>query len=457
MTETRFHLSRLAPIVVFILLYTVTPCAHAHSLRAWIVSADGTGPWTKINGSDYPFSLLRAVDFDKNGKADIFVASGGKWFLSQDGVGAWQQINASNVPVGDLRFGDFDNDNHTDVFTTWGGKWRISSGGKGGWQVINTSSVGVSDLGFADFNGDGRTDVFATWGGKWRVSFGGTSNWQVINTSSLTVKDLRFGDFNGDGKADVFSTWGGKWHVSFGGTGPWKDLNTSSLVVADLVLADFVGDAKTDVFASWGGKWRVSSGGTGGWQVINTSSYGVSQLLFGNFLGSSKSDVFTTAAEKHVSLDIRRFPTTPLGDAAADSITAGATTALQINDGPGDEACFVHFSRDAGVALLASGDGSIDSSAEFNAAVSLPGNVMVVNQINWCSGFQAGIIGCSPTPGDSEVVTRFPGSMEGLLWAHEYGHTRGLQHRSDPNAIMFPFIGPTNKRVTASECNAFHQ
>ena len=75
---------------------------------------------------------------------------------------------------------------------------------------------------------------------------------------------------------------------------------------------------------------------------------------------------------------------------------ADASTALQTNDGPGDVACAVTFTRDGDVTAFTDGDGSIDSSAEFSTVIGLPGWVKVVNQINWCGGLAPNIIGCSP-------------------------------------------------------------
>jgi hypothetical protein len=129
---------------------------------------------------------------------------------------------------------------------------------------------------------------------------------------------------------------------------------------------------------------------------------------------------------------------------------------LQTNNGSGDVPCDVEFVRDGGVTVFAIGDGSIDSQAEFNTVIGLPGYVKVVNQINWCDGIGFNIIGCAPTPGSSLAVVRFTTiHQEGILWAHEYGHTQGLPHRSG-NVVMNGVIGPKNTRVNATECNAYH-
>jgi hypothetical protein len=152
---------------------------------------------------------------------------------------------------------------------------------------------------------------------------------------------------------------------------------------------------------------------------------------------------------------VRRFTTSALTNADTDRILADASNVLQVNDGTGDVACPVAYSRNGDVTAFSDGDGSIDSQAEFNALIGLPGQVKVVNQINWCGALIPNVIGCSPTPGSSLAVVRFAASMEGILWAHEHGHTKGLNHRNDANFVMNPVIASTARRVTADECGAY--
>lgn len=155
-------------------------------------------------------------------------------------------------------------------------------------------------------------------------------------------------------------------------------------------------------------------------------------------------------------LQVRRFTTTALTDGDADRILADATTAMQTNDGPGDVACGVSMVRDGGVTDFSTGDGSIDSSAEFSTLIGLPGWIKAVNQINWCGALIPNVIGCAPVPGNSLAVVRFQAALEGILWAHEFGHNKGLSHRNDdPNAIMNGTIASTRLRMTQAECDAF--
>jgi len=88
----------------------------------------------------------------------------------------------------------------------------------------------------------------------------------------------------------------------------------------------------------------------------------------------------------------------------------------------------------------------------------VPRKIRLVNAINWCGTTSPNIIGCSPTPGTCVVVVRFTASQEGILWTHEFGHSKGLPHRTDdPNAIMQPIISPTRTVFNQTECNAIRQ
>lgn len=154
-------------------------------------------------------------------------------------------------------------------------------------------------------------------------------------------------------------------------------------------------------------------------------------------------------------LFIRRYTTSSLTNTQADTILTEMTTIAQLGDGAGDVPCLIRFERDGNVRRFTTGDGSIDSSAEFSAVNGLPGNVKVVNEINWCGSLAPGIIGCAPVPGTSLVVVRYTSSMEAVLWIHEFGHNKGLPHRNVADVIMRPFIGITHRRMNTAECNAY--
>jgi hypothetical protein len=117
----------------------------------------------------------------------------------------------------------------------------------------------------------------------------------------------------------------------------------------------------------------------------------------------------------------------------ADTILAAASSALRNNDGPGDVECSATFRRDGNVGTFTQGDGSIDSEREYDAVADGAGDVFVVNAINWCGGPIANAIGCADS--DSMIVVR--AGSEGVVWAHEYGHTQGLNHRNEWPSVEF--------------------
>ncbi|HWM93103.1 MAG TPA: hypothetical protein VN493_20235 [Thermoanaerobaculia bacterium] len=159
-------------------------------------------------------------------------------------------------------------------------------------------------------------------------------------------------------------------------------------------------------------------------------------------------------AEKSVLVTPSRFTTSHLTNRQADSILAGSWRVLRVNHKPGDRPCPVRFIRAEGVTTFSTGDGSIDSFAELDAVEALPGGVKVVNQLNWCGRVSPNFLGCARIPSSSFTVVRIS-VMEDILWAHEYGHTRGLHHRNDRNAVMNPFLTPTMRKVTSAECAKF--
>ena len=116
-------------------------------------------------------------------------------------------------------------------------------------------------------------------------------------------------------------------------------------------------------------------------------------LRFADFDGDGKTDVFAVGREVHIGLRVSRFTTAGIDNARADEIFADATNILRSDDSPSDRACLVHFERVGDVTVFANGDGSIDTQAEYDAVIALPGNVKIVNQINFCVVSKPGFLG----------------------------------------------------------------
>lgn len=171
------------------------------------------------------------------------------------------------------------------------------------------------------------------------------------------------------------------------------------------------------------------------------------------------ADPPTAAAVRTVNVTVQRHSTVSLSEADADRILADMSSVLQTADVAGDVATAIVFTRVGPVTVLpANVPGVIQSQANFNTLMAAGTGVKIVRQIRWCGGPGGSIIGCAPLP--SAVVNvsavRFTASLEGILWAHEYGHNCGLDHRTNnSNALMFPSVASSRRVVTASESAAY--
>ena len=76
-----------------------------------------------------------------------------------------------------------------------------------------------------------------------------------------------------------------------------------------------------------------------------------------------------------------------LAEREADEILAKMGQILQADDdgaGPNDVPCEVEFTRDGAVGALTTTTGSISTEDEFGQLIKLPGDVKIVDFIEWC-------------------------------------------------------------------------
>lgn len=160
-----------------------------------------------------------------------------------------------------------------------------------------------------------------------------------------------------------------------------------------------------------------------------------------------------------LTVEVHPLDVTGLGDAEADRILADASVVLQTMDGPGDTPCPVTLRRRGPVGRLSPTMPLVIRSLEDFEAVSRNETgqrvVRVVSGIGWCGRESEGIIGCASIPGTVLVVRREQPVLEGSLWAHEFGHNRGLDHASERPRIMFFAMLGDQRTVTRQECAAF--
>jgi hypothetical protein len=154
--------------------------------------------------------------------------------------------------------------------------------------------------------------------------------------------------------------------------------------------------------------------------------------------------------------EVRRYRTASITNAQADAIFAAAVALLATDSGADDVPCVIEWSRDDDVEEFTTGDGSIASQAELTEMFEQEGNIKVVNAVDFCGGvMNVSAVGCAERPGEDIVVERVNSTIEAVVWAHEYGHNKGLTHRNVAGALMHETAVAGNTRVNAAECAAF--
>ncbi len=196
-------------------------------------------------------------------------------------------------PTGLLGVGDFNGDGVADLFLATGAAWYYAPAGNAEWRLLAGGRTdSVTGLLFGDFDGDGRTDVVGKNGNNLMVSWGGISEWEVLNTQAPPIADLAVGHFSNAQRDDLFWADGTNWYISDGGSGPFRFVNTSSFRVKDLRFADFDGDKLTDVFGIVAGNWSYSKSALQGWSALRSAIVNdVSLLTIADFDGDGIADV----------------------------------------------------------------------------------------------------------------------------------------------------------------------
>jgi hypothetical protein len=215
-----------------------------------------TGELTIVNNTwkaPDPTNVVGVGDFDGDGVADLFLATGTTWFYSPGATTEWRYLNGGKTDhIQKLLLGDFNGDGRTDVVGMNGVNLMVSWGGISDWEVLNSlPGASLTDMAAGDFDGDGRTDILFADGVNWYLSSGGSGSFHFVNTSSFRISNLRFGHFQtcGSGReTDVFGIVSGKWQVTCGALNDWIPLPVSlTSNLTNLYVSDFDGDGNADI------------------------------------------------------------------------------------------------------------------------------------------------------------------------------------------------------------------
>ena len=159
-------------------------------------------------------------------------------------------------------------------------------------------------------------------------------------------------------------------------------------------------------------------------------------------------------------LRVSRFVGVDLPDREVNEIFARMGEILQDDAGPDDVACGVQFSLRSPVGAFRSYGQIItegDLDAINNAYGPIEPDVKVVLLLQWCPDerkIKQIYWGCSD--GRTFVALDLDDDeMTGIVWAHEFGHVKGLDHRDVPGAVMHERFHHNNQRVNESECRRF--
>lgn len=132
-----------APFLLDMAMGTTAVAGTVQQTETGLVIEDGNR--TGIDGS----AQLGRCDFDADGLADTFMATGATWWYASGGTGPWTFVNRSTKLLHELQLGQYDGDGRCDVMvagivysagvkatvTYWAGPTKATKGGAGGGLV----------------------------------------------------------------------------------------------------------------------------------------------------------------------------------------------------------------------------------------------------------------------------------------------------------------------------------
>ena len=125
------------------------------------VSWGGISPWQTINVTAWQLSDMAVGDFDGDGRADLFLATGTQWFFAPSGKD-WAPLAFSIVSPRKSAFRRLDSRRTHTSSACPQGRWQVAGLGMS-WTPIGSAPVSsTAGLVVADFDGDGFADVAQT-------------------------------------------------------------------------------------------------------------------------------------------------------------------------------------------------------------------------------------------------------------------------------------------------------
>jgi hypothetical protein len=286
------------------------------------------------------------IDFNGNGKSDLFAHKNGSWLVLFDGKGTWTEIGSSNIPVSEYRFGDINGDGITDILRNGpNNNIMISYSGREQWTVLTEGGEQNRNFQLGDFNGDGRADILYTkfkligsypnqvYRADMYVKYNGAGSFKEINNDYHTdptdyANNFRFGDFNGDKITDAFRWHNNKFRVYWGSRGDIKDLANvpAGTRPADLYFVhNFTIGGKTDIIYinPQTKQWTVYGAGQPGTLPLTIKHSDPNTIVF--------ADLDSDLAQEPVALEL----------VAGESTTPGFPTARKAEISPSMMAQYV--------------------------------------------------------------------------------------------------------------------
>jgi hypothetical protein len=155
-------------------------------------------------------------------------------------------------------------------------------------------------------------------------------------------------------------------------------------------------------------------------------------------------------------LEISKHSTITLDNDKASEILAASSAILLTKTGEDDVACNVAFVRNGDVANFNTAPAEIDDFGDLIAVAQEQGLVAVVQEITWCGEpFLVPLAGCGGSEWGVIVTPRPNLARDAVVWAHEFGHYKGLGENENLGFLMYETENAANVKVTQNECDSF--